>query len=151
MNPMRAHDLCVGVRVCLCPSACPQMLCVTVLNYGHQSRGLTALWMRGSSSILSFSLCFEVSSRSLREQIGHGSWSWSEKWLRGTGWTLLGLFMSPWGRVGEGLQAAAAPLPTQPACPVPGGQGVLAQLLFACTNARLFASLPTPSLLVFLS
>lgn len=50
--------------------------------------------------------------------------------------------MSPWGRVGEGLQAAAAPLPTQPACPVPGGQGVLAQLLFACTNARLFASLP---------
>ena len=58
--------------------------------------------------------------------------------------------MSPWGRVGEGLQAAAAPLPTQPACPVPGGQGVLAQLLFACTNARLFASLP-PSISACLS
>lgn len=58
--------------------------------------------------------------------------------------------MSPWGRVGEGLQAAAAPLPTQPACPVPGGQGVLAQLLFARTNARLFASLP-PSISACLS
>jgi len=50
-----------------------------------------------------------------------------------------------YGSLGEGQQAAAAPLPTQLACPVPGGQGVLAQLLFACTNARLFASLPPPS------
>lgn len=65
--------------------------------------------------------------------------------------TLLGLFVSPGRRTGAGLQAAAAPLPTQPACPVPGGQGVLAQLLFTCTNTRLFAWLPLPlSLLVSL-
>lgn len=55
--------------------------------------------------------------------------------------------------LGEGvrLQAAAAPLPTQPACPVPGGQGVLARLLFTCTNARLFASLPRPLLVSLLA
>lgn len=55
--------------------------------------------------------------------------------------------------LGEGRGGAAGsscPLPTQPACPVPGGQGVLAQLLFACTNARLFASLP-PSISACLS
>lgn len=34
--------LCVSVGVCLC--AYPQMLWVTVLNDGHQSRGLIALW-----------------------------------------------------------------------------------------------------------
>lgn len=44
-----------------------------------------------------------------------------------------------------GLQAAAAPLLAPPACPVPGGQGVLAQLLSACTNTRLSAS-PRPLL-----
>lgn len=49
VNPMCAHALscvlvclCVSVGVCLC--AYPQMLWVTVLNDGHQSRGLIALW-----------------------------------------------------------------------------------------------------------
>lgn len=48
--------------------------------------------------------------------------------------------MSPWGGW-EGLQAAAAP-PSSAGLPCARRAGVLAQLLFACTNARLFASLP---------
>lgn len=43
--------------------------------------------------------------RALSEQIGQDSWSWGEKWPRGSGWTLLGLFVSPEG----GVPAAAAP------------------------------------------
>lgn len=50
--------------------------------------------------------------------------------------------MCLWGR---GACSSSCPLLAPPACPVPGGQGVLAQLLSACTNTRLSAS-PRPRL-----
>lgn len=93
-----------------------------------------------SSSILSPSLWAEVASGRLRSLIGQGSWSRrrnGREGLAGPFWVCLCLFG------GGALQAAAAPLLAPPACPVPGGQGVLAQLLSASTNTRLSAS-PRP-------